>query len=75
MTAETFLEKTIRDQFLEVSVLRTTIRVLHHGGPENLGKRLRCTQGNGKKRTSAAYIEKCWKSTVTLKKKQTGIAV
>jgi hypothetical protein len=37
MIAETFLGKTVRDQFLEVSVLRTTIRVLHHGGPENLG--------------------------------------
>jgi len=36
MIIETFLEKTIRDQFVEVSELRTTIRVLHHGGPENL---------------------------------------
>lgn len=39
MIAETFLERTIRDQFLEVSVLRTAIRVLHHGGPKNLGTR------------------------------------
>jgi hypothetical protein len=73
MIAETFLEKTIRDQFLEVFVLRTTIRVLHHGGPENLDMRLRCTQRNAKKGTSAAYIEKCCKSTATLKKLQTGI--
>ena len=39
MIAETFLEKTIRDQSVEASVSRTTIRVLHHGGPENLGIR------------------------------------
>lgn len=74
MIAETFLERKLRDQVLEVSVLRTTIRVLHHGGPEKLGTGGSDTRGIGEKGTSAAYIDKCCKSTAPLKKSQTNIA-
>ena len=60
-------------------MLRTTIRVLHYGGPENLGIRgsnvhkltRKWEKGNMR---GLQYIEKCCKSATTLKKTQTDIA-